>query len=198
MTGERHLGQPRQVAFLAAVMGRCDQSRLHGIADCLVNLRSSLEIEPWPVSGWHVGKPDLTFRTVGWRLEIHGHTSCHILNDADRADQKCSRDGDPTALVNPAAQGLRNGAIASDCELVVERVLAGNKRKPVRNGRIVRPLAGADEPADLFRLVGTAPAEIVEDGGPSRLPAHANHVAEGFVNGRNGHPIGIDVRQVGT
>ena len=51
---------------------------------------------------------------------------------------------------------------------------------------------GAYQHAELCGVGGIAPTEIVEDGGTFDVSTDGGEVAQGFIYGVHGHPVGVD------
>ncbi|OPZ60815.1 MAG: hypothetical protein BWY87_00246 [Deltaproteobacteria bacterium ADurb.Bin510] len=95
----------------------------------------------------------------------------------------------------------RNRDLAAGPDVVVlHAVLAGNQRTVEGLGVVVEGLVGAHQLGQLVLAVGVAlafdrvaPAEVVEAGPVLGVAAHADIVAQSFVQGAGGHVVGVEV-----
>ncbi len=83
-------------------------------------------------------------------------------------------------------------------ELVVEGIFAADEGDAVGEGGVAAGFAGADERAHREFVIDAGPAEIVEDGDAIGIGADGDDVADGFVDGGDGHFVGVfDLRGPG-
>ncbi len=112
-------------------------------------------------------------------FQVHRAGTSHVGHDAQGRDQQ--RGGDRYLLFR--------GCIGV---FVVQAVLARDKGRSVLQCPVVAPLAGTHQGAHAVGQERIAPAEIVQDGDALRVRTHGHHIAHGFVDGRDGHGIGVD------
>src|SRR2546429_9037302 len=100
-----------------------------------------------------------------------------VGDDADGGNEQGGDDGEALVV----------GAV-----FVIEAVFAGDERGAEAGGGIVAAFDGAYQHAELCGVGGIAPAEIVEDGGAFDVSTDGGEVAQGFIYGVHGHPVGGD------
>ena len=109
--------------------------------------------------------------------ELGGDAAPDVGDVGDGSDDERRRDGVPP----PVGAGV----------LVVQRVLAGDERGPVGDGRVVAAAHGGDELAEGARAPRVAPREVVEQRHAVGIGADGDDVADRLVDDGVGHRLGV-------
>lgn len=123
---------------------------------------------------------------VAGALEVHCHGKFDIGCLAEGCDQECRGD---------SSRSSHSGRIFK-AEFVIEAVFSTDEWGAVADSDISAAECCADECSECFGAFCVAPAEIIEDGDSAGIGTDGDAIANGFINGGSGHPVGIEVSQL--